>query len=139
MDSFIDASARYLKTHEWARKEGDEIICGISDYAQKLMNDLVYVELPREGQRVKAGDAFAVVESVKAASDVYAPVSGVVVAVNRALEQNPEIINRSPYQEGWMARIKPDDPAEFDNLLTPASYAALLEAMEQPPAEDDDR
>ncbi|MFN3705070.1 MAG: glycine cleavage system protein GcvH [Thermoflexales bacterium] len=131
MGSFIDSSARYLETHEWARREGEEIVCGISDYAQQLLNELVYVELPRTGQHVKAGDAFAVVESVKSASDVYAPVSGIVVAVNQALERNPEIINRSPYQEGWMARIKPDNPADFEALLTAEAYAALLEELER--------
>ena len=117
MSSAIDTSARYLKTHEWARPEGEEIVCGISDHAQEALSDLVYVELPRVGAKLKAGEAFGVVESVKAASDVYMPVSGVVTAVNNALEKAPETINKDPYQAGWLIRVKPDNPAELDNLL----------------------
>ncbi len=130
MASKIDPSARYLKTHEWARIEGDEIVCGISDHAQSAMNDLVYVELPRVGATYKAGEAFGVVESVKAASDVYMPVSGTITAVNTQLESKPEIINQDPYQGGWMIRIKPDDMAEFNNLLDADAYAQLLNETE---------
>ncbi|BCX03497.1 MAG: glycine cleavage system H protein [Candidatus Roseilinea sp.] len=130
MASKIDPSARYLKTHEWARIEGDEIVCGISDHAQAAMNDLVYVELPRVGATYKAGEAFGVVESVKAASDVYMPVSGTITAVNTQLESKPETINQDPYQAGWMIRIKPDNMAEFDNLLDAAAYEQLLKEAE---------
>ncbi len=130
MASKIDLSARYLKTHEWARIEGDEIVCGISDHAQSAMNDLVYVELPSVGATYKAGEAFGVVESVKAASDVYMPISGTITAVNTQLESKPEIINQDPYQGGWMIRIKPDDIAEFDNLLDADAYAQLLKETE---------
>ncbi|MCS6848330.1 MAG: glycine cleavage system protein GcvH [Anaerolineae bacterium] len=130
MASKIDPSARYLKTHEWARIEGDEIVCGISDHAQAAMNDLVYVELPRVGATYKAGEAFGVVESVKAASDVYMPVSGTITAVNTQLESKPETINQDPYQAGWMIRIRPDDIAEFNNLLDAAAYEQLLKETE---------
>ena len=130
MASKIDPSARYLKTHEWARIEGDEIVCGISDHAQAAMNDLVYVELPQVGATYKAGEAFGVVESVKAASDVYMPVSGTITAVNSRLESAPETINKDPYQAGWMIRIKPDNLADLDNLMDAAAYEQMLKEEE---------
>ncbi|MCL6511742.1 MAG: glycine cleavage system protein GcvH [Anaerolineae bacterium] len=130
MASKIDPSARYLKTHEWARIEGDEIVCGISDHAQAAMNDLVYVELPQVGATYKAGEVFGVVESVKAASDVYMPVSGTITAVNSRLESAPETINKDPYQAGWMIRIKPDNPADLDNLMDAAAYEQMLKEEE---------
>lgn len=128
--SKVDSSARYLKTHEWARADGDEVVAGISDHAQDAMGDLVYVELPRVGDTLKAGDRFGVVESVKAASDVYMPVSGVITAVNAALEGGPELINRDAYGEGWMIRIKPANPADIGALLDAAAYQAQLDAEE---------
>jgi glycine cleavage system H protein len=130
MASKIDPSARYLKTHEWARIEGDEIVCGISDHAQAAMNDLVYVELPQVGATYKAGEVFGVVESVKAASDVYMPVSGTITAVNSRLESAPETINKDPYQAGWMIRIKPDNLADLDNLMDAAAYEQMLKEEE---------
>lgn len=130
MASKIDPSARYLKTHEWARLDGEEIVCGISDHAQGAMSDLVYVELPQVGASFKAGEAFATVESVKAASDVYMPVSGTITAVNSQLESKPEIINQDPYQAGWLVRIKADNPADFDALLDAAAYEQILKAEE---------
>jgi glycine cleavage system H protein len=126
MSSNIDTTARYLKTHEWARLEGGEVLFGISDHAQDAMGDLVYVDLPRPGAKLKAGERFGGVESVKAASDVYAPVSGTISAVNTALEKAPEIINQDPYKAGWMIKVKLDNPAELDALLTPAAYEQLL-------------
>ena len=128
--SKVDSSARYLKTHEWARSDGDEIVAGISDHAQDAMGDLVYVELPRVGATINAGDRFGVVESVKAASDVYMPATGVVTAVNAALEGGPELINRDAYGEGWMIRFKPANPADLGALLDAAAYQALLDAEE---------
>jgi len=122
----IDPTARYLKTHEWARRDGDEIVCGISDHAQAAMNDLVYVELPRVGATYEAGQAFAVVESVKAASDVYMPVSGTITAVNTLLERAPDTINRDPYQAGWIARIKPNNLDDFETLMDAEAYAQFL-------------
>lgn len=130
MSTKVDPSARYLKTHEWARLEGDEVVCGISDHAQDALSDLVYVELPRVGTALKAGQAFGVVESVKAASDVYMPVSGTITAANTALEKSPEIINQDPYAGGWLIKVKPDDPAELDNLLDAGAYAELLKSEE---------
>jgi glycine cleavage system H protein len=130
MASKIDPSARYLKTHEWARRDGDEIVCGISDHAQEALSDLVYVELPRVGAHLNAGDVFGVVESVKAASDVYVPVGGTIVATNSALESAPETINSDPYQAGWLIRLKPDNPADFGALMDAAAYEAHLEAEE---------
>jgi glycine cleavage system H protein len=130
MASKIDTSARYLKTHEWARKDGDEIVCGISDHAQESLSDLVYVELPLVSATLRAGDAFGVVESVKAASDVYMPISGVIVAVNNALEGAPEAINKDPYGAGWLIRVKPDNLAEFDALMDAAAYEQQLASEE---------
>jgi glycine cleavage system H protein len=129
-NSKIDTNARYLKTHEWARIDGDEIVCGISDHAQNAMGDLVYVEVPRVGQTFKQGERFGVVESVKAASDVYMPVDGEIVAVNDALEGSPETINKDPFGEGWMIRVKPASTADLDSLLDAKAYEELLEAEE---------
>jgi len=128
--SLVDAHARYLKTHEWARQMGEEIVIGISDHAQQAMGDLVYVELPRVGETISAGDRFGVVESVKAASDVYMPLTGEIVAVNTALESAPDDINRDPYGNGWMIRIRPTNPADFAALPDAAAYQAQLDAEE---------
>lgn len=122
----IDKNARYLASHEWARKEGDLIVIGISDHAQHALGDIVFVELPKQGTNLAKGKAFGVVESVKAASDVYMPVSGTVEATNDALSGDPATINRDPYNAGWMIKIKPADPAEFDALLSPADYEAQI-------------
>ena len=130
MASKIDPSARYLKTHEWARPDGDGIVIGISDHAQDAMSDLVYVELPRVGGKLKAGDTFGVVESVKAASDVYMPIGGEIIAVNDALESDQSLINKDPYNTGWLIRVRPDNPAEMDALMDAAAYEALLAAEE---------
>jgi glycine cleavage system H protein len=128
--SKVDSSARYLKTHEWARSDGDEFVAGISDHAQDAMGDLVYVELPRVGDTLNAGERFGVVESVKAASDVYMPATGVITAVNAALDGGPELINRDAYGEGWMIRFKPANPADLGTLLDAAAYQAQLDAEE---------
>lgn len=130
MSSKIDQSARYLKSHEWARLEGSEIIVGISDHAQEALSDLVYVELPRVGTKLNKGDAFGVVESVKAASDVYMPVSGTITAANTALEKTPETINQDPYSAGWLIKIKPDNPSDLEQLLDASSYEQLLKEEE---------
>ncbi len=130
MSSTVNTNARYLKTHEWARADGDLVVCGISDHAQQALNDLVYVELPRVGDTLKAGDRFGAVESVKAASDVYMPVSGTITAVNTALEKAPEIINKDPYGDGWMIKVKPSDPDELSRLLDAAAYEEQLKAEE---------
>ena len=118
----LDRKARYTETHEWARKEGDTIICGISDHAQEKLSDIVYVELPEVGEVLDRGDDFGVVESVKAASDLYMPMSGEIIAVNEELADSPEIVNDDPFGEGWMIKFKPSDPDEWNELLSPEEY-----------------
>ena len=118
---------RYTKAHCWCRMEDDgELTVGITDYAQGQMSDLTFVELPSVGDRVEAEEEMAVVESVKAASDVYAPVSGEITAVNEDLAETPELVNQSPYGKGWMCRIRPDDPTDFLRLLDEDAYEATL-------------
>lgn len=124
----IPGDLKFLKTHEWARVEGDgKVTVGISDHAQGLLGDLVYVELPAVGDRVEAGNACAVVESVKAASDVYAPVSGKVVAVNDALSDKPETINEDAFGEGWLFQLEIEDADQLNELLEPDDYAEQLD------------
>ena len=124
----IPGDLKFLKSHEWARVEDDgTITVGISDHAQGQLGDLVYVELPGVGDDVEAGNACAVVESVKAASDVYAPVSGKVIRVNEKLADSPETINEDAYGDGWIFALKPSDSKEMDELLTPDDYADLIE------------
>jgi glycine cleavage system H protein len=126
--SEIPGDLKFLKSHEWARVEGDgKITVGISDHAQGLLGDLVYVELPGIGDRIEAGNACAVVESVKAASDVYAPISGTIVAVNTALSDKPETINEDAYGEGWLFVVEAEDSDQLNDLLAPDDYAELLE------------
>ena len=125
----IPGDLKFLKSHEWARVEDDgSVTVGISDHAQGLLGDLVYVELPAVGDSVDAGTACAVVESVKAASDVYSPVSGKVLKVNEALADKPETINEDAYGEGWIFVVKPSAPAALDELLTPDDYAEAIES-----------
>lgn len=127
--SEVPESLRYSPDHEWLRSEADgTLVLGITDHAQQALGELVYVELPEEGRSVTAGDALAVVESTKAASDVYAPVSGTVVAVNRALEQEPGLVNSEPYAGGWLLRLAPADAGELAALLDAAAYGELLRA-----------
>lgn len=126
--SEIPGDLKFLKSHEWARVEEDgSVTVGISDHAQGLLGDLVYVELPNVGDRIEAGNACAVVESVKAASDVYAPVTGTVIAVNDALSDKPETINEDAYGEGWIYVLKMEEPEQLEELLAPDDYAELLE------------
>lgn len=115
----------YLKTHEWARLDGDKLVVGISDHAQDALGDVVYVELPEPGRRLAAGDEAAVVESVKAASDVYAPIAGEVTAVNTELENNPELVNQAPYGDGWFFMLRPANSDDLKGLLDADAYAAL--------------
>ena len=127
--SNVPSELRYLKSHEWARLEADgTITIGISDHAQQALGDLVFAEVPEAGRRVAAGEACAVVESVKAASDVYSPVSGEVVAGNSDLGGTPELINQDPYGAGWLMRIRPDDKTQFAAMLDAKSYEAALAA-----------
>jgi glycine cleavage system H protein len=124
------AELKYAPTHEWVRIEGDIATVGITDHAQDALGDLVYVELPEVGDTVAAHDEAGVVESVKAASDIYAPVSGEIVAVNEALADAPEIINSDPYHDGWMYRIRMSDAAELEDLLSAEDYDAQVAAEE---------
>ena len=127
--SEIPGDLKVLKSHEWARVEaGGRVTVGISDHAQGLLGDLVYVELPNVGDRIEAGNASAVVESVKAASDVYSPITGKVVEVNAALADKPETINEDAYGEGWIFVIEAEEPEQLNELLSPDDYAELIEA-----------
>ncbi|EKU24755.1 glycine cleavage system protein GcvH [Xanthomonas graminis] len=126
--SEIPGDLKFLKSHEWARVEGNgRVTVGISEHAQGLLGDLVYVELPNVGDDVVAGNGVAVVESVKAASDVYSPLTGKVVEVNAALGDKPETINEDAYGEGWIFVLEITDPEQLNELLTPDDYAELLE------------
>ncbi|HSN73417.1 MAG TPA: glycine cleavage system protein GcvH [Steroidobacteraceae bacterium] len=130
--SNVPAELKYLKSHEWVRDEGDgSVTIGISDHAQHALGDLVFVETPEVGRTIAAGEACAVVESVKAASDVYSPVSGEVVAVNEELASSPETVNQDPYGAGWIARIRLSAPAELDGLLSAQKYEEVVKAAEE--------
>lgn len=129
--SNIPSELRYLSSHEWLRVEDDgTAVVGITEHAQDAMGDLVFVETPEVGSTVKASDEAGVVESVKAASDIYAPVSGEIVAINEVLEDAPETVNQDPYGDGWMFRIKMSDPSEVESLLSADDYAELIASEE---------
>lgn len=119
---------KYMESHEWAKSEGDIIIVGISEYAQEEIQDVVYIELPEAGQTLEQKKEFGVIESVKAAFDLYAPASGEVVEINGILEDAPESVNEDPYGAGWMIKIQLSDPNELDNLLSADEYQAKLKA-----------
>ena len=118
---------KYTEEHEWVLIEDDVVTVGITDFAQDALGDVVFVELPEEGATLEAGKSFGVVESVKAVSDIYAPVSGEVVEVNEELPDTPELVNTSPYEDGWMVKIKLSDPSELDSLLDADAYKAFVE------------
>lgn len=124
-----DPNARYAKTHDWVRVEDGLAVCGISDYAQHALSDVVYVELPDTGTAVTQGEVYTTVESVKAAEEVFAPVSGEIVAVNEALEDAPELLNSEPYS-AWIVKIKPADAGELDALMDAAAYEEFVKAEE---------
>jgi glycine cleavage system H protein len=125
--SNIPKDLKYATSHEWAKKQPDgTVVVGISDHAQSALGDLVFVEVPKAGRKVTAGEACAVVESVKAASDVYAPISGEVVDANAALAGAPETLNQDPYGKGWMFKLKPANAAEVDKLLDAAGYEKVV-------------
>ncbi|MCH1918028.1 glycine cleavage system protein GcvH [Shewanella sp. A3A] len=118
----------YTASHEWVRKESDgSYTVGITEHAQELLGDMVFVELPEVGDTLSAGDDCAVAESVKAASDIYAPISGEVVAVNEALEDSPELVNSDPYNDGWFFRVMPSDDGDLENLLDADAYQAVID------------
>ena len=122
MSANVPGDLRYAKSHEWVRVNGDTADVGISDHAQHELTDVVFVELPAAGRKLKAGESCAVVESVKTAGDIYAPVSGEVVEVNPRLAQHPGLVNSAPYGDGWFFKIKLADPGELDRLLSPENY-----------------
>lgn len=126
MSTQVPDNLRYAKSHEWVRLEGDLAVIGITDHAQHELTDIVFAEVPAVGRVVKAGEASAVVESVKTASDIYAPLSGEVVEANAELAANPALVNSDPFGAGWFFKLKPSDPAELDALLTPAAYRAQI-------------
>lgn len=126
----LDANAKYQETHEWARQEGDLIVCGITDHAQDSLSDVVYVELPEVGATMSKGETFGVVESVKAASDLYMPMSGEIVEINETLEDEPELVNDDPYGQGWMIKFTPSNPDEWNGLLSGDDYQKIAEAEE---------
>lgn len=123
----INDDLLYTRDDEWVRVEGEEAVVGISDYAQNSLSDIVYLELPSVGDRFGKGDSFGVVESVKAAADLYMPVSGEVIAVNEALVDRPELVNEDPYGEAWMVRVRLDDASELDELMDADAYRVYNE------------
>ena len=126
--SNVPSDLKYVASHEWIRLEDDgSITVGITDYAQELLGDVVYVEMPDVDSEVALDDEIAVVESVKAASDIFAPLSGTIIAINEDLEDAPETVNSSPYDDGWMFKMKPSEPQEIDNLLDSEAYTAELD------------
>jgi glycine cleavage system H protein len=124
--SNLPADRKYTEEHEWARKDGELVVIGITDHAQSALGDVVYLELPDAGRKITKGQAFGVVESVKAVSDLYAPLDGEVVEANKALVDTPEQVNKDPYGAAWMIKVKPTRPGDYDGLLDVAGYEAVL-------------
>ena len=127
----IPKDLKYTKEHEWAKEEGDTALLGITDFAQHSLGDVVFVELPEVGTQLKKGEAFGSVESVKAASDIYSPLSGEVIEINSELEDHPELLNESPYEKGWIIKIRVSDSGESTELMNEAEYAEFVEKEEQ--------
>jgi glycine cleavage system H protein len=127
----FDPNVKYHEEHEWVRLEGDEAVIGVSDYAQEQLSDVVYVELPEVGDSFDKGDVFAVIESVKAASDVYMPMGGEIVEINEDLEDSPELVNSDPFGDAWLVRISLADPSELDDLMNVDEYKAFVESLDE--------
>ena len=125
------ADRRYTREHEWARIEGEVVTIGITDFAQRQLGDVVFVELPKIGARLAALKPFGVVESVKAASDLFSPITGEVTAINAALESTPELVNQSPFDEGWIIQARAADKVEIDQLLSAEAYDRFIEGEQQ--------
>jgi glycine cleavage system H protein len=121
---------RYAQDHEWARLEGEQVTIGISDYAQDQLGDVVFVELPKVGDKLAKEAAFGTVESVKAVNELFMPLGGEITGINTSLTDSPEFVNTSPYQDGWMIKIKPDRPEDLDNLMTKGDYLTMLKGLE---------
>jgi glycine cleavage system H protein len=126
MSSNVPSDLRYTREHEWAKREGDRVRIGITQYAQEQLGDVVFVELPKLGARVSAHQAFGVVESVKAVSDLFAPISGEIVEINEELRQTPQLVNQDPYGRAWMIVVKAANAADVDQLLTAAQYEQFV-------------
>jgi glycine cleavage system H protein len=120
---------RYAKDHEWAKPQGDKVTIGISDYAQDQLGDIVFVELPEVGTVFAKGEQFGTVESVKAVAELYMPVGGEVHSVNKTLEESPELLNKAPYNEGWIIQVRSKDPSEIDGLMTKDAYLEMLKGL----------
>ena len=129
-DLDLPEDLRYTEDHEWAKLEGDAATIGVTDYAQGQLGDIVFVETPQPGDKFQKGDEFGTVESVKAVAELYMPVAGEVLLVNKALEDAPELLNKSPYTEGWIIRIKPDDLSQLGGLMDKGAYLKMLERLE---------
>ena len=127
----LEPGYRYHEEHEWIRVEGDEGVIGITDYAQEQLSDIVYVELPEVGDTFERGDVLAVVESVKAASDVYMPIGGEVLETNEELEDSPELVNSDPFGEAWFVRVRIADPAELDDMMDADAYQTYVEGLDE--------
>ena len=119
----------YAEDHEWAKQDGDNIRVGIDDYAQDQLGDIVFVELPQVGDKLAKGDVFGTVESVKAVSELFMPIGGEIIAINKNLEESPELVNASPYDDGWMIDVKPTDTAELESLMTKDAYLEMLKGL----------
>jgi len=124
----IPDNLKYTKDHEWIKVDGDEALIGITEFAQKELGDIVFIEVETEGETLDAGEAFGTIEAVKTVSDMFMPVSGEVLEFNAELESNPEIVNKDPYGEGWIIKLKISDPANLDDLLDAEDYKELIEA-----------
>ncbi len=120
---------RYTKDHEWARLDGEKVRIGITDYAQDQLGDVVFVEVPPIGRKLKKGEECGSLESVKAVGELFMPISGEIIGSNKALEDSPGLVNSAPYSEGWIADIKPSDPSEMDSLMTPDAYIEMLKGL----------
>ena len=125
----LPEDVRYADDHEWAKDEGGKVRIGVDDYAQDQLGDIVFVELPQVGDSFSKGDEFGTVESVKAVAELFMPLGGEILAVNTTLEEAPELVNKDPYQEGWMIEIKPADPAEMETLMTRDAYIDMLKGL----------
>jgi len=126
----LPGDVRYAEDHEWIRYEGDKVRIGISDYAQDQLGDIVFVELPQSNDTFEKGEEFGTVESVKAVSELYMPIGGEILSVNAALEESPDLVNQSPYNDGWMIEVKPSDSAELEALITRDAYLEMLKGLE---------
>jgi len=127
---FLPDNVRYAETHEWARADGDNMTIGINDYAQDQLGDIVFVELPEIGATFEKGEEFGTLESVKAVSEIYMPVSGEITAINEDLEEAPELVNGEPYNAGWIIEVKPNDPDEINTLMSSSEYLEMLKGEE---------